>query len=72
MPLSASIAWKCLWIETDSECVGRLFAKGINLLINEVPMHLFSTTSLKLLPGLQLLDVEDAANTMLNCHTKLQ
>lgn len=58
--------------ETDTECADRLFAEGINLLINEVSMQLFSITfGLYLTLSVGFSQLMSRMLLMLSCHLKL-
>lgn len=57
--------------KTDTECADRLFAKGINLLINEVSMQLFSITfRLYLTLSMGFSHLMSRMLLMLSCHLK--
>lgn len=58
--------------ETDTECADRMFAKGINLVINEVSMQLFSIT-FRLYLTLHLCFSHLISGMLLvpSCHLKL-
>lgn len=59
--------------ETDTECADRLFAKGINLVINEVSMQLFSCIAFKQYLTLSMVFsfLMSRMLLMLSCHLKL-